>query len=108
MCDTNLCPLLAAYDAAEAVVDKVRDIHQNPALARGTITAYRRTHDVVRERYPCDGPVPDHNNEVACPLGHIANMAHSLATVPAQRTGWAFDPEKLIDGGTDTQSGQYL
>jgi hypothetical protein len=72
------------------------------------IAAYRQSHEAVRKRYPCDGPVPDNNNEQACPLGHIGHTAHNLATVPAQRAGWSFDPEKLIDGETDSATGQYL
>jgi hypothetical protein len=108
MCDAHLCPLVAAYDAAEMVVSGLGDLHENPALARGAIAAYRRTQEAARDRYPCDGPVTDHNNEMACPLGQIRHIAGALATVPIQRTGWAFDPEKLVNAETDSQSGQYL
>jgi hypothetical protein len=108
MCDANLCPLTVAYDVAEKVVNELGDLHENPALVRGSIAVHRRTHEAVRERYPCDGAVPDDNNELACPLGLIRNTAHTLATVPVQRAGWAFDPEKVVDGTSDTKSGQYL
>lgn len=107
-CDPNLCPLLVAYDVADAMLNELGDLHEHPALARGSIAANRRSQEAVRERYPCEGSVPDRNNERACPLGNITHVAHALATVPAQRGGWAFDPEKLVDGGRDTQSGQYL
>ena len=108
MCDTNLCPLLAAYDVAESMLDELGNLHEHPVLARGAIAANRRTHEVVRERYPCGGAVSDNNNELTCPLGLLRNTAHAFATNPNQRQGWAFDPEKLVDGGTASQSGQYL
>ena len=108
MCDANLCPFTAALDTADAVVNELGDVHENPTLARGAIAAYRKVHEAARLRYPCDGPVPDRNGEQACPLGYVRHTAHNLATVPGQRAGWAFDPEKLVNGGTDTQSGQYL
>jgi hypothetical protein len=108
MCDANLCPLLAAYDVAEAMIDKLGDLHDSPSLARGGIASNRQVHEAVRERYSCAGRIRDANGCWDCPLNTIRHIAHHLATVPNKRPGWAFDPDKLVDGGTDTQSGQYL
>jgi hypothetical protein len=107
MCD-HVCPLTAAMDAAEAVVDELGDLHENPVLARGVITAYRKSLEAMQKPYPCDGAVRDRNNEVTCPFNRLHQTAHSLATVPITRPGWAFDPEKLVDGGRQTSAGQYL
>ena len=108
MCDANLCPAVVAYDAAEARLDELGDLHEHPTLTRGAITANRRTDEVVRERYPCDGAVANRDGNLVCPLSDMGKMAHYFATVPVRREGWDFDPEKLVDSGTDTQSGQYL
>jgi hypothetical protein len=108
MCDPNLCPSLVTFDVAERRLDELGDLHENPALARGAIAACRRSHEAVRERYPCDGPVTNTEGQIRCPLGALYNDVHTLATVPSHRAGWAFDTEKLVDGGTDSQSGQYL
>ncbi len=109
MCDPNLCSLLAAYDAADAILDDLGDLHENPALARGTIAANRKSQQAVRHRYPCDGAVRDMHNELDCPVGSLWRIAHALATTPSERTGWAFDPEELVDAADrNSPTGAYL
>lgn len=108
MCDPNLCPMVAAFDVADKVIDDLGDVHENPALARGVIASYRQTADAVRERYPCGGVSADREGHLRCPLSGIWDGAQTYATAAPNRQGWAFDPEKLAGGGRDGQSGQYL
>jgi hypothetical protein len=112
MCDGRLCPLLAGYDVADALLDELGDLHESPDLARAQIAVYRRSMEIIRKRSPCDGPVADHDNEVTCPIAPVGNVALRLATGPPTRIGWAFDPEKVLGarvaGSAASSAGQYL
>jgi hypothetical protein len=107
MCEDRLCPQLVALDATRAVLDDLADIHDSPDAVRGATTAIRKSVEAVRSSYPCDGPARD-EGLVRCPLESIINDVRFMATVPINRQGWAFLPEKLAGAETDSTTGQYL
>jgi len=109
MCDDNLCPYVVTLTVARSVIDDLGEIHDSPEAARGTVVAMRKSAEAVRSCYPCDGPVTDKTGgQVRCPLAAMFSDTHQVATVPVQRQGWAFPPEKLVDVETDSATGQYL
>jgi hypothetical protein len=108
MCEDRLCPYLVTLNAARSVVDDLAKIHDSPEAVRGSIAAMHKSAEAVRGCYPCDGPVSGQDSQVRCPLGLVINDAHTIATVPVQRPGWAFPPEKLAGAETDRATGQYL
>lgn len=109
MCDEGVCPIAVTLAAAESVIDSLVDLHESPQFARGNIAVIRKCNESVRSRYLCTGPAVNDHNQIVCPLGTLFADTQTLATQPVHRGAWAFDPEKLVDGGDgDAPMGQML
>jgi hypothetical protein len=102
----HLCPITASLDGAEELLAEYADIHADPQSAQGMITINRRVADVVREGYPCSGPVADQNGSIRCPLQVI--IGDVFAAICFKVAPNEIPPEKVVAAERGRSTGQYL
>jgi hypothetical protein len=104
---TDRCPLVASFDAADQMLSEFEQVHESPEVSRAEIAVHRRAAEIVRQSYPCPGPVAGEDGRVRCPLsgfiGDVFQMAAWRVNPPMQ-----IAVEKVIPGREDKTTGQFL
>ena len=83
MCD-HLCPIVAAFDAAEKLIGDYAELHEDPKSSLGILAVNRACAERAQDAYPCPGPNLDSNGNVHCPLSTTIGDVFAMAAYRQQ------------------------
>lgn len=108
MSESTACPVLAAFDVAEELLNKYAHLHADPASARGALMLSRELTERLHKAIPCT-PSVDSRGQLVCSLTSISNDLHAYLFQPNMQGGWAVELAAVAKGEADDRNvGSYL
>jgi hypothetical protein len=89
------CPMVAALESADAIVDEVN--HNSPFAAKGGIALTRLCFETVLGNTKCNGPRTNVEGQTVCPLRDTTMFTRSMAGTPWPSSSFEVDLKQMTD-----------
>lgn len=105
------CPMVAALNTAETVVDKIN--HNSPLAAKGGIALTRLCFETLLSNIKCNGPRTSVEGQNVCPLSDTTMSARNMAGTTWPASSFEVDLKQLatseeVTTKHNSNNGMYL